>query len=162
MSCCDRHYDGVNWQGYNGGVAPVLAGTGVAGDWDADYVSRSTVVKEGSDAYHMWYSGGLGSMDDGIGYAFSSDGIAWSTDASNPIFHITDGVDWRDNRTYTPVVIGDEMWFTGKSSADVYAVGYATGDAGVPIPEPISMIFFGTGLVGVAGFMKRRKMRRKA
>jgi hypothetical protein len=31
-----------------------------------------------------------------------------------------------------------------------------------PIPEPVSMIFFGTGLVGVAGFMKRRKMRRKA
>jgi len=29
-----------------------------------------------------------------------------------------------------------------------------------PIPEPISMIFFGTGVVGVLGFVSRRKMRR--
>jgi len=29
-----------------------------------------------------------------------------------------------------------------------------------PIPEPISMIFFGTGIVGVFGFVARRKMRK--
>jgi len=29
-----------------------------------------------------------------------------------------------------------------------------------PIPEPISMIFFGTGLVGVFGFVTRRRMRK--
>ena len=29
-----------------------------------------------------------------------------------------------------------------------------------PIPEPVSLIFFGTGLVGVFGFVARRKMRK--
>ena len=149
--------DGINWQGYNGGVAPVLAGTGVSGDWDADYVSRATVIKEHDDAYHMWYSGGLGSMDDGLGYAFSMDGIAW-TRAGDPIFCVSDAIAWRDVRTYTPMVIGDEMWFTGRSSAGVYAVGYATGGAS-PVPEPLSLLFFGTGLACVAGFMARKRKR---
>jgi len=150
--------DGINWQGYNGGVAPVLAGTDGAGDWDIGYVSRATVMKEGDDLYHMWYSAGVDRMNYGIGYASSVDGINWTRDASNPIFHKDDGVAWRDDRTYTPMVIGDEMWFTGKSTAGgVYSIGYATG--GAPIPEPISLIFFGTGLVGVFGFVARRRMR---
>ena len=51
------------------------------------------------------------------------------------------------------------MWFTGVSAAGAYTIGYATG-AGAPIPEPISIIFFGTGIVGVAGFVARRKMRK--
>jgi len=29
-----------------------------------------------------------------------------------------------------------------------------------PIPEPVSMVFFGTGVVGVLGFVARRRMRR--
>jgi hypothetical protein len=35
-------------------------------------------------------------------------------------------------------------------------------DIQVDTPEPISMIFFGTGLVAVGGYMARRKMARKA
>jgi hypothetical protein len=31
-----------------------------------------------------------------------------------------------------------------------------------PVPEPISMIFFGTGLVAVGGYVSRRRMMRKA
>jgi len=151
--------DGVNWQGYNGGVAPVFAGTDNPGDWDIGYVSRATVIKENADLYHMWYSAGVDRMNYGIGYASSVDGINWTRDLSNPIFHKTDGEAWRSDRTYTPMVIGDEMWFTGKSGAGAYTIGYATG-AAAPIPEPISMIFFGTGLVGVFGFVARRKMRR--
>ena len=91
--------DGINWQGYNGGVAPVLDGTGVSGDWDEGYVSRATVVKGGDDEYHMWYSAGVGRMNEGIGYASSSDGINWARDALNPIFYKTDGPAWRDDRT---------------------------------------------------------------
>jgi hypothetical protein len=30
-----------------------------------------------------------------------------------------------------------------------------------PVPEPISMIFFGTGLVAVGGYVSRRRMLRK-
>ena len=152
--------DGMNWQGYNNGVAPVFAGTYSGNpDWDEDYATRATVIKESDDLYHMWYSGGHGRMNEGIGYASSVDGINWTRDAANPIFYITDGPAWRSDRTYTPMVIGDEMWFTGKSGAGAYTIGYATG-AAAPIPEPISLIFFGTGLIAVLGYLKRRTLLR--
>ena len=31
-----------------------------------------------------------------------------------------------------------------------------------PVPEPMAMIFFGTGLVGIGGYMARRKMLHQA
>ena len=151
--------DGINWRGYADGLAPVFAGTGVGGDWDAGYVSRATVIKAGDDDYHMWYSGGVGKMNEGIGYASSMDGINWARDA-NSIFYKDDGVGWRDNRTYTPMVIGDEMWFTGKSSTGVYAIGYAT--SAEPIPEPATIALLGIGLAGLAGGAIRRRFRGKA
>jgi hypothetical protein len=121
--------DGVNWQGYNGGIAPVLEGTWNESDWDRTYVGYPTVMKENDDVYHMWYCGGFWNGDSGvghgIGYAFSQDGINWTRDPANPIFHMNDGVDWRDIRTYTPVVIDNQMWFSGKN-ANTYAIGYAT------------------------------------
>jgi hypothetical protein len=131
----------------------VLSGTGNQSDWDWEYVGYPTVVKENDDAYHMWYSGGYWNSDSGvghgIGYAFSTDGISWIRDASNPIFHKDDGVDWRDKRTYTPVVIGDQMWFTGKDAdTGVYSIGYA-------IPEPATICLLGLG--GLSLFRRRRK-----
>jgi hypothetical protein len=128
--------DGVNWQGYNGGISPVFQGAGSG--WDTDFATRATIIKENDNAYDMWYSGGTGNMQDGIGYAFSTDGINWTRDASNPIFDKSDGVLWRNNRTYTPMVIGDEMWFTGKDGAGNYTIGYA-------VPEPATMLLLGLG-----------------
>jgi len=135
--------DGINWQGYNGGVAPVLSGSGGVADWDRTYVSRSTVFKENDDAYHMWFCGGFWNGDSGvghgIGYASSTDGIAWVRDVGNPIFHKDDGVGWRDMRTYTPVVIGDQMWFTGKDAdTGLYTIGYA-------VPEPATLALVALG-----------------
>ena len=151
--------DGINWQGYNAGVSPVLAGSGGVGDWDKTYVSRSTVIQENDDAYHMWYSGGDGRMDHGIGYAFSTDGINWTRDASNPIFYKDDGVAWRTSRTYCPMVIGDEMWFSGLSSAGVYTVGYASGAGSGPvIPEPVTMAGLMLGIGCLARYVRRRKV----
>ncbi len=40
--------------------------------------------------------------------------------------------------------------------------GNITGLDSQAIPEPVSMIFFGTGLVGVAGLVTRRRMRKEA
>jgi hypothetical protein len=141
--------DGLNWQGYNAGVAPVLAGSGVSLTWDYNYVSRATVLKENDDAYHMWYSGGDGKMDHGIGYAFSADGIDWTRDP-DPIFYKNDGVAWRANRTYTPMVIGDEMWFSGLNSTGNYTIGYAT-------PEPATMALLALGGIGMLLRRKRSK-----
>ena len=135
--------DGINWHGYNGGAAPVFQGAGSG--WDTNYASRATIIRENDDAYYMWYSGGTGNMQDGIGYAFSTDGINWTRDASNPIFHKSDGIAWRNDRTYTPMVIGNEMWFTGKDTAGNYTIGYA-------VPEPATM-----ALLGLGGLLLSRK-----
>lgn len=140
--------DGVNWQGYNGGLSPVLAGSGGTA-WDMDYVSRCTVAFDGT-TYHMWYSGGTGSMDDGIGYASSLDGLAWTKDP-DAIFAATDGEAWRADRTYCPMVIGDEMWFTGRSAAGAYTIGYA-------VPEPMTVSLLA---LGVSGMLIRRGRRSK-
>lgn len=136
--------DGITWTGYDadsdGKANPVLSGTYVSGDWDYDYVSRATIIKNADDDYEMWYSGGTGAMNHGIGYATSSDGIHWTRDASNPIFHKANtgypGYPWRQSRTYCPMVIKDgsayEMWFAGKGTGG-YAIGYAT--AAPPVVE---------------------------
>jgi hypothetical protein len=79
----------------------------------------------------MWYSGGTGAMNHGIGYATSPDGIHWTRDGGNPIFHKNDGVTWRNSRTYCPAVLKDgssyKMWLAGKDGqTGDYSIGYAT------------------------------------
>ncbi len=136
--------DGIAWTGYDadsdGDADPVLTGTFVAGDWDYDYVSRATIIKTGSASYEMWYSGGTGTINHGIGHATSSDGIHWTRDPANLILHRDDtgypGQPWRSNRTYCPAVIQAnsvyKMWFAGRSPSGNYAIGYAT----LVIPPP--------------------------
>jgi len=101
------------------------------GDWDYDFVSRATIIKTGS-MYEMWYSGGTGAMNNGIGYATSSDGINWTRDENNPFLHRDDGYPWREERTYCPMVIREgnsyKMWFAGKGSGN-YSIGYISGSS---------------------------------
>jgi hypothetical protein len=127
--------DGITWTGYDadsdGKADPVLNGTYNSGDWDYNYVGRATIIKNADDDYEMWYSGGTGAMNHGIGYATSPDGIHWIRDGGNPIFHKGDGVGWRDSRTYCPAVLKDgssyKMWLAGKDGeTGDYSIGYAT------------------------------------
>jgi hypothetical protein len=156
--------DGITWTGYdadgNGKADPVFSGTYFSGDWDYNYVSRATIIRNADDDYEMWYSGGVGAMNHGIGYATSSDGIHWTRDADNPIFHKDDGVAWRDSRTYCPAVLKDgssyKMWFAGRGSA--YSIGYATAVPPVlevdldikPGSDPNSINLGSKGVVPVA------------
>jgi len=134
--------DGTTWTGYDadsdGKADPVLSGTYVSGNWDYNYVSRATIIKNANDDYEMWYSGGVWTMNHGIGYATSSDGINWTRDGGNPIFHKDDGVTWRDSRTYCPAVLKDgssyKMWLAGKDGqTGDYSIGYTT--AAPPVLE---------------------------
>jgi hypothetical protein len=141
-------YDGIYWARY--ASEPVLkASSGSA--WDSGYAYAWSVLKiDGS--YTMYYSGGQGTSNDGIGTAQSTDGITWTKQAT-AVMHISDGVTWRSGRTYTPSVVYDadyfsghgdlaylKMWFTGKEGSN-YAVGYAYIPSTFVAPEyPIGAI----------------------
>jgi hypothetical protein len=164
--------NGTHWKRY--GNDPVLS-PGAAGDWDNTGVGYCTVMNI-SGIWQMWYGGGP-NTNQGVGYAISSDGVNWTKHPDNPIFHISDGMLWRNERTYTPWVVYDassfsghgddypyKMWFSGKSTTGKYSVGYAYAipvDAGPdqevcqdgnPIPltgaSPPGGYWSGTGVLG--------------
>ena len=133
--------DGINWTRY--GDTPVLWAEGYKhgapwGDprwWDSSYVGFGTILFY-NRTYHMWYSGGVEHMHEGIGHATSPDGIHWTKDPNNPIFTTVPGTPY-EKRHYTPSVIYDpnlfsgygdssvlKMWFTAKDASGNYAIGY--------------------------------------
>jgi len=125
--------NGICWKRY--GCTPIL-NPGAAGDWDNTGVGYCTVMNV-SGSWQMWYCGGP-NTNHGIGYATSPDGISWIKHTDNPIFHISDNISWRNERTYTPCILYDvgnfsgngnaslyKMWFSGRSTTGEYSVGYA-------------------------------------
>jgi hypothetical protein len=118
--------DGLLWTAY--APTPVLAhGGGTV--WDANYATYGTVTRL-DGLWQFWYSGGVSGANEGIGYASSSDGLTWTKDSSNPIFHISDGVSYRGGRVYTPVVIDDgsgilKMYYSAVTTGGVYRIGLA-------------------------------------
>jgi len=143
--------DGITWTRF--GSVPVLIPPGGNG-WDATYAYRPT-VRFIDGQYHMFYCGSNDNIDHyttinyahGIGHASSPDGINWTRDPDNPIFIYSDGVPWRDTRTYTPSVIFDtfstdscqpffgKMWFdggTGLIAGVDQGIGYATLQPAAP------------------------------
>jgi hypothetical protein len=134
--------DGNTWKRYGSG--PVLP-RGGAGNWDSDYASYGTIIREGG-VWHFWYSGSgpAGGANQGIGYASSSDGLTWTRDAANPIFHITDpGATHRSVRTATPSVVRDpdgllRMYYTAENAGGTRAIGLAMNGVIAPTITSLS------------------------
>ena len=108
--------DGYSWKAYSGN--PVLAAS--TGAWDSNYAVYGTVYHD-LQGFHFWYGGGVSHAYEGIGYAFSTDGENW-TKNPNHIFHVSDGVSYRNARVYTPSIINDgtgflKMYYTAQSTA---------------------------------------------
>ncbi len=94
-------------------------------------------------------------MNEGIGYATSEDGLVWAKQHSdNPLFHKNDRVDWRSERTYTPMVIYDsnafsgdgeafsyKMWFSGEGADEIAKVGYATAGIAAFVIQHAQFVF---------------------
>jgi uncharacterized repeat protein (TIGR01451 family) len=131
--------DGAFWTRYHVAPyenAPVLPHGG-SSDWDSAFASFGTVIRESTGVWHMWYSGGQTMVFSGIGYATSTDGINWTKSAANPVLSAATGPAWRNSFTAIPSVIFSptrfdghgnasryKMWFSGRSSAGNYAIGY--------------------------------------
>jgi hypothetical protein len=113
--------DGITWTGTAHNILGSLQ------SWETEFTSPH-VIKSGSQ-YIMYYGSGGSGSNEAMGVAFSIDGQNFTKSSSNPIFSISDGQPWRNNRTYTPYVIPDgtswKMYYTGRSTAGVYSIGYA-------------------------------------
>lgn len=107
---------------------PVLP-KGPVGSWDSGYAVYGTVLLD-ADGFHYWYSGGQRAAYEGIGYAFSADGLTWAKSVA-PIFHITDPhIPYRHERTYTPAVVDHAakkllMFYSATGNGQDYAIGLA-------------------------------------
>ncbi len=118
--------DGLFWKAYAGN--PVLTNS-ASPAWDSDDSVYGTVYRDAA-GFHYWYSGGVSSPAEGIGYAFSSDGKTW-TKNSAPVFRITDGAAYRNSRTYTPSIIDDgsgtlRMYYTAQGAGGAKKIGWAS------------------------------------
>jgi len=118
--------DGKNWTKYPGTIMEV----GNATDWDGGFIEGASVIKDGS-TYKMWYAGyNLTNGDVNIGYATSTDGIAWNKYSGNPILSTTP-MAWDSIYVQDPHVIkigsNYHMWYGGVDQSDFYGqqTGYA-------------------------------------
>jgi predicted GH43/DUF377 family glycosyl hydrolase len=132
--------NGIVWTKYSGN--PVLT-PGASGTWDHWGVLCSSVLMDGT-AYRMWYFGKSDSDPsiDSIGYATSSDGIAWTKDANNPVLEPGAEGEWDDFGVSGPSVILDgstfKMWYQGwQGLASSIRIGYATSPTDYRIFLPI-------------------------
>jgi predicted GH43/DUF377 family glycosyl hydrolase len=67
---------------------PVFSGSG-RDTWDRKIRERGYVLLGDDDIYHLWYTGYATDQPPtmSLGHATSHDGIHWTRDAANPIFH---------------------------------------------------------------------------
>jgi hypothetical protein len=117
--------DGLFWKAYSGN--PVLAASPIPA-WDSDDAAYGTVYHD-FQGFHYWYSGGVSTPYDGIGYAFSTNGAIWVKNP-NPIFRVSDGVSYRNKRVYTPSIIDDgtgflKMYYTAQATVGPKKIGLA-------------------------------------
>jgi len=141
------HEGGTTWKGYaDNGLGHIQYYTSTNGiDWTgqamdimgAPYQAWESVtqgniapfIMMNGSTYVLFYSSGLTRNDNAFGFATSSDGQAFTKSPSNPIFSITDGIAWRNDRTYTTSIVQDGriwlLYFSGRTSAGVYSVGLA-------------------------------------
>jgi predicted GH43/DUF377 family glycosyl hydrolase len=119
------------WVKYSGN--PVLT-PGAGGSWDDGDVLSVEVVQDGTQ-YRMWYSADrIGSSPLQIGYATSTDGIAWVRYANNPVLTVGTEGSWDDSQVSAPAVVFDglvwKMWYSGLGP-DGFRIGYATSPDGI-------------------------------
>jgi hypothetical protein len=118
------------WVKYSGN--PVLGPT--PGGWDSEYTISPRVLYDGS-SFRMWYVGGSEGIV-GIGYATSSNGVAW-TKYPNPVLMPGQKGSWDDAQVGLGSVVWNGtmflMWYMGGGFVNFQdgAFGLATSPDGI-------------------------------
>jgi len=124
--------DGLNFSAWNGLTEVVPRG--VAPAWD-QFIGATAVWIDSRGLYHMFYSGGIGTIagedtnyGGGLGYATSIDGITWTKHDRNPILRKTEAFkSWK--RCYNPCVVQDAssfwLYYTAKGKDSAYVTSRA-------------------------------------
>jgi len=166
--------DGFSWSAVS--PDPVLQGSPAAA-WDCSDTAYGTVLRD-SAGFHFFYSGGGGDdgsgncvdhpVHQGIGYASSSDGMTWTKSSANPIYHISQGVAYRNQRVYTPAVVADsfgKLWMyysaQAQGTGEPKRIGLATNvsmqdRAEVPLFEPAGAMLLVAALICAGVWLLRR------
>jgi beta-1,2-mannobiose phosphorylase / 1,2-beta-oligomannan phosphorylase len=141
--------DGLHWS-----APQIVLAPNPSSGWE-DEINRPVVVKR-ADGYHMWYTGQTWSKtlskegrSDGrsaIGYATSSDGVAWARQSPQPV--LAPELPWEGVALMCPHVLWDaegrewRMWYSGGAQYEPNAVGYATSADGVRwVKNPANPVF---------------------
>jgi uncharacterized repeat protein (TIGR01451 family) len=118
-------------------ATPVLSPTGQTGDWDCDYVSDPSVVKDADNIYWMFYEGENYATEIAqIGVATSTNGIDWQRVSSSPVIVPGGSGAWDEAMTLDPIVLLDggefRMWYSALNSGwTARSIGYVTSTNGV-------------------------------
>ncbi len=111
------------------------AGIEAVGDWDSNRTNFPRVISD-SGQYRMWYDGFNPLLGWHIGLAESSDGIAWTKHAGNPLIGVGDPGEWDSGYRGQLAIMQDgglyKMWFSGGPDYEgPWQTGYATSTDGV-------------------------------
>jgi len=119
--------DGVHWM-----PPEIVLGPRSETGWEDD-INRPIVVHR-KDGYHMWYTGQAKGRS-AIGYATSTDGIAWVRQSEKPV--LVSEAPWEGVAVMCPHVMWDaanhlwKMWYSGGQQYEPNAIGYATSKDGL-------------------------------
>ena len=123
-----RSFDGgVSWEKYASN--PVLDNTS---GWENSNVFEPVVFYDRDETnatkrWKMWY--GASSFGQGIGYAYSADGLSWTKSSANPVMSLGTAGQWDDTYIAPHAVLrrGSQfvLFYGGKTGA-MWASGYAT------------------------------------
>ncbi|MEE9506531.1 MAG: hypothetical protein V3V98_05230, partial [Thermoplasmata archaeon] len=119
--------DGYNWTKHPGN--PVISkGPG----WDSDALESGPVVYQ-NGLYEMWYNGHSSGVSR-IGYANSTDGIAWTKYSLNPVLVNGSPGSWDSSHAcHSSVVLIDgtlRMWYSGHDGSG-WRIGHAVSVDGL-------------------------------
>jgi len=97
----------------------------------------------------------FGFIDTGISRSVGEHTLKLGMQSNGTIDYLFDGNLIYSGNVITPNFFGD-IYLAGRYDTAIFT-NYSTGTDYEPIPEPTTMLLFGSGLIGLAGFRRRFK-----